>query len=237
MKTNVVMRSTDRKLFGVTVRQETKDGFLNLSDLQDAYDIARGIHGWSERRINDIINNQNNRERIFYILEEQGIMFTSFPVFIEECEREGIIRVLKRLNVYKASGSRTNRTTSCNPYIWTLIAMELNPMLYAKVMKWLTDSLILNRIEAGDFYRDFSRAIRPLGPDYVKIAKALNYVVFNRHEAGIRNIATKEQLNDLIDLEKKMAFAIDMGYIKTQSQLINSLRTMWEQKWSKKIFK
>jgi hypothetical protein len=34
-----------------------------------------------------------------------------------------------------------------------------------------------------------------------------------------------------------MAFAIDMGYIKTQSQLINSLRTMWEQKWSKKIFK
>ena len=234
MKTNVVMRSTDRKLFGITVRQDTKDGFFNLSDLQEAYDVARARYGWSEKRINDIINNISNRERVFYILEEQGIMFTSFNVFMEECEKEGIIRVLKRYGVYRASGSRSNRTTSCNPYIWTLIAMELNPMLYAKVMKWLTDSLILNRIEAGDFYKDFARAIKPFGPDYIKVAKALNYVAFGRHESGIRNTATKEQLTDLVDLEKKMSFAIDMGYISSQSQLIDSLRSMWAKKWGQK---
>lgn len=235
MKTSVIMRSNDRSLFSISVRQETKDGFLNLSDLQDAYNIAQGIYGWSDRRINDIINSQSNKERIFYILEEQGLMFTSFPVFMEECEKQGVIRVLKRIGVYKASGSRSNRSTSCNPYLWVLIAMELNPKLYAKVMTWLTDSLILNRIEAGDFYKDFSKAIRPLKPDYIRIAKALNYVVFNRHETGIRNKATKEQLSDLVDLEKKMAFAIDMGYINSQEHLLKSLRNMWHKKWNKKI--
>lgn len=230
MKTGVIMRSTDRSLFGVIVRQETKTEFLSLSDLQNAYNIARSMHGWSEKRINDIINNESNRERIFYILEEQGFMFTPFNVFMEDCEKEGIIRVLKRLGVYKASGSRENRTTSCNPYIWTLIAMELNPMLYAKVMKWLTDSLILNRIEAGDFYKDFARSIGKFGPDYVKIAKALNYIVFGRHEAGIRNIATKEQLNELVDIEKKLSYAIDMDFIKSQGELLQHLRSLWNKK-------
>lgn len=235
MKTNVVMRSTDRKLFGVTVRQETKTSFLNLSDLQNAYDIARGIHGWSEKNINDIINRQSNIERIYYILESQELVNTSFRVFTENSQNEGIIRLLKRVGVYKMSGLGPSRSVSCNPYIWTLIAMELSPMLYAKVMTWLTDSLILNRIEAGDFYKDFSRAIVKFGPDYVKVAKALNYVVFNRHENGIRNTATKEQLNELIDLEKKMSFAIDMCFINSQSELIEKLRVMWNNKWNKKI--
>jgi hypothetical protein len=233
MKTNVTMRSTDRKLFGMTVRQETQTGFLNLSDLQGAYEIARGIHGWSDKQYQDILSLKTNTERIYYILESQGLINTGFSVFIEQVENEGILKVLKSIGAYKTTGRGTNKTVSCNPYIWVLIAMELNPMLYAKVMTWLTDSLILNRIEAGDFYKDFSRAIKPLGPDYVKVAKALNYVVFNRHESGIRNTATKEQLSELVDLEKKMAFAIDMGYIKSQNQLINSLRDIWNKKWQK----
>jgi hypothetical protein len=229
------MQSQDRRLFSVVVRQETKTGFLNLSDLQASYEVAKNIYGWSEKKINDIINNASNRERIFYILEEQGVMFTPFHVFIEDCEKEGIIRVLKRIGVYKATGTREKRTTLCNPYIWTLIAMELNPRLYAKVVKWMTDGLIINRIEAGNFYKDFSRAIGPWKPDYAKVAKALNYVIFNRHEPGIRNTATEKQLNELVDLEKQTAFAIDMGYILSENQLIEDLRKMWHQKWDKKI--
>lgn len=235
MKTNVIMRSTDRLLFGVTIRQETKTGFLNLSDLQNCYEIAKGIHGWSEKKINDILNRESNRERIYYILQEQGIMFTPFHVFMEECENEGIIRLLKRLEVYKASGTRGQRTTSCNPYIWVLVALELNPMIYAKAMKWLTDNLILNRIEAGDFYKDFSRAVRKFGPDYIKLASALNHIVFGRHEKGIRNTATKDQLIELIDIEKKLAFAIDMDMIVSEKDLVKKLRIMWNNKYDKKI--
>ena len=33
MKTNIIMKSnSDRELFGIVIRQETKTGFLNLSD-------------------------------------------------------------------------------------------------------------------------------------------------------------------------------------------------------------
>lgn len=234
MKTNVVMRSTDRKLFGVTVRQETKTGFLNLSDLQNAYEIARGIHGWKDKQYQDVINQKENSERVFYILEEQGLVNTDFSVFTEQVEKQGVIRYLKSINAYKTSGLAKSRTVWCNPYIWTLIAMELNPKLYAKVMTWLTDSLILNRIEAGDFYKGFSRSIAKFGPDYVRVAKALNYIVFNNHAPGIRNTGTKQQLTELADLEKNLAFSVDMGDIKTNEDLIKRLKAIWNRKWNQK---
>lgn len=41
MKTNVTMVSNDRKLFGVTIRQDTKNQFLSITDLQEAYTRAR----------------------------------------------------------------------------------------------------------------------------------------------------------------------------------------------------
>lgn len=41
MKTNVTMMSNDRKLFGVTIRQDTKNQFLSITDLQEAYTRAR----------------------------------------------------------------------------------------------------------------------------------------------------------------------------------------------------
>ena len=41
MQTNVIMISEDRKLFGIKIRQETKTGFLNLSDLMQAYENQR----------------------------------------------------------------------------------------------------------------------------------------------------------------------------------------------------
>lgn len=37
MKTNVVMISKDRDLFGVTIKQDTKTSFMSLTDLQEAY--------------------------------------------------------------------------------------------------------------------------------------------------------------------------------------------------------
>lgn len=47
--TNIIMKSKDRILFDVVIRQDTKDSFLSLSDLNDAYIRAREINGWSEK--------------------------------------------------------------------------------------------------------------------------------------------------------------------------------------------
>lgn len=225
MKTNITLNSPDRELFGVIIRQQTKTGFLNLSDLQEAYTQARVKNGWGEKRVDHILSFDDNVERIYFLLKERGILMdVSLDTFIENAKKGGFIKYLKKLNVYQAKGARKNRTTWCDPYIWVLVAMELNPMLYAKVVIYLTDKLIINRIEAGNFYKGLTQAVgRFKDVDYVKLAKALNYKIFGRHETGIRNLATKEELKKLTDLESKIAFAIDMGYIKSFNDCIEAV--------------
>ncbi len=210
------MNSEDRKIFGITIRQETKTGFLNLSDLQEAYLHARVKNGWSDKRIDHILTYNDNIYRIYYILFEQQIINVSLDTFIENVENVGFLKYLKKLEVYKTTGARQNKTTWCNSYIWVLVAMELSPAIYGKVVVWLADKLITNRIEAGNFYKDLSRAISKFeNADYIKMAKALNYKIFGRHETGIRNLATKEQLEKMFELERYIAKAIDMGHLKT----------------------
>lgn len=84
MKTNVTMESKDRELFGVTIRQDTKNQFLSVTDLQEAYTRARIQKGWNEKRIENILSNMESSERIYYILEKQGIIKTGFPAFMKE---------------------------------------------------------------------------------------------------------------------------------------------------------
>lgn len=237
MKTQVVMNSPDRELFGIRVRQQSKTEFLNLSDLQNAYNIAAEDYGWAATRtVSDVLSTNANAERIYYLLKNQDSINMTFVQFIEEVEKNGMPSTLKRYGVYKTTGARHTKTTWCDPYIWVLVAMELNPMLYAKTVVWLTDGLLINRIEAGNFYKGFSAAISTFNnPDYSKIAMALNFVVFGRHETGIRNQATRTELKELASLEEKMAFAIEMGYIVNQDQLLHELKKMLNIKFNKKF--
>ena len=86
---------------------------------------------------------------------------------------------------------------------------------------------------AGDHYKLLHKAGSKFDNyDFVKVAKALNYIVFNKHESGIlRQEATQEQLKELTDIQKKLSFAIDMGYITTYDGLIVEMRRMWHLKY------
>lgn len=232
MKGNVTLRSKDRVLFGVTIRQDTKNGFLSVTDLQDAYFRARVEKGWADRRVERILATNDSAERIYYILEKQGLIKAPFCAFMNEVEKTSLVKVMKKYGAYKTSGARENKHTSCNPYIWMLIAMELNPELYATVVLWLGDNLITNRIEAGDKYNDLCRAASKFKDvDYAQMGRALNYVVFNQHEKMLRNKATQEELKEIDNIQKSLAFAIDMGYINSFSGLIGEFRKLWQKKW------
>lgn len=235
MKSNVTLKSKDRVLFGVTIRQDTKNGFLSVTDLQDAYFRARIEKGWADRRIERILSTNDAAERIFYILEKQGIIKTQFCAFMKEVEESSLVKVMKKYGAYKTSGARENKHTSCNPYIWVLLAMELNPELYATVVMWLGDNLITNRIEAGDKYNELCRAASKFKDvDYAQIGRALNYVIFNQHEKMLRNTATQDELKEIDDIQKSLAFAINMGYIKSFDELMVEMRKLWCLKWNKK---
>lgn len=230
MKSNITIVSADRNLFGTTIRQQTKDGMLSLSDLQEAYTQARVKNGWVEKNVPRIL--QDSSDVLFYILEKQGIINIPMCTFIENVDKQGFAKYMKTLGIYKTTGARESKAVWVNPYIFVMVAMELNPMFKAEVIGWLTDTLIINRIEAGNFYKELSKAItRFKNTDYIAIAKGLNWIVFNKHETGLRNTATSKELEELKMLESKLAFAIDSGFIKTQDELLRHMRKMWTEKW------
>lgn len=225
MKNNITLSSKDRELFGVTIRQNTKESFLSVTDLQKAYERARWVNGWSERRINDILNYEITRIRIFHLLNERNLINVSQDVFMEMAQREGITKVLKGLRLYKTTGRGENKSVMADPYIWVLLAMELNPMLYAKVIIWLTDSLIFDRIEAGSEYLPMNSKIKEIikSPDYPKFARLINQKVFDHHQSGMRNLASSKELRKIADIEKTVITAIDNSWIKTEEDLLKFL--------------
>lgn len=235
MKTNITMVSNDRNLFGVTVRQQTKDSWLNLSDLQDAYDSVRVQEGWSSRSINDVLNsgNRSNQERIYYLLEKQEVIKMSLISFMQEVENDGFVKTLKKYGAYKTTGARLTKTTWCNPYVWVLVAMEMNTKLYAETVIWLTDQLLISRIEAGNFCKSLNAAINKyiMDADFSRIARGVNFIIFGKHETGIRNSGTSAQLKELTRLEEKVAYAIENGWLRSQEDVIKHLTKLYYHKF------
>ncbi|WP_392419883.1 hypothetical protein ACF3OE_10075 [Capnocytophaga canis] len=223
MKTNVIMKSADRNLFGVIIKQNTKNGqSLSVTDLMKAYEIARFQYGWSDKRLNDIMDSKDFKERVYYILKKRELIKTEISVFMEFIENEGVVKTLKGLKVWKTTGRGDNKSTYADPYIWVLLALELNPMIYADVVCWLTDSLIFNRILAGSEFAPMNRAIATIieEPNYALYSREINNKVFGRHEKGIRDTATRGQLQRISDIEKFVTQVIEQKLITSESQLL-----------------
>ena len=225
MTTNVTMNSQDRELFGIVIKQETKTGFLSITELQKAYEVARWQYGWSNIDIPSLMQSIKFRERIFYVLESKGVINMEISVFIEMCENEGIVKVLKKLGVWKTTGARHTKMVMCDPYIWVAIALELNPVIYAKVITFLTDSLLFDRIEAGDEFKPMNKAINSIieSPNYAKYSIAINNRVFGQHLTGMRNLATSSQLKQITKIEQFIAQGIAMNMIKDDNQIMYAI--------------
>ena len=221
------MKSQDREVFGITVRQETKNGFMSVTNLQQAYERARWQHGWSERRINDLLQHESTQQKMYYILNERNLINVPLSTFTELIENQGVTNVLKNLKVWKTTGRGENRNVMCDKYIWTVIAMELNPMLYAKVIIWLTDSLIFDRMDAGDKFKPMNSAICKLlpKPDYPTYAKEINMRVFGEHITGMRNLASAKELRLISEIENTVTKAIQHGWVKIEDDILKLIRT------------
>jgi hypothetical protein len=226
MKSNIILQSTDRDLFGITIRQNTKEQFLSVTDLQKAYEIARWQYGWTERRISDILNYDITKERIYYLLKERDIIKASLNVFMEMVKSEGITKVLKGLQVYKTTGRGESKQVMTDPYIWMLLAMEMNPMIYANVVVWLTDTLIFDRIEAGNEFKPMNMAISTIvkNPNYPLYAKEINKKVFGEHISGMRNLASAKELRKIADIEKMIIKAIENKWIQDEESIISFIQ-------------
>ena len=202
------------------VIQRTVDGKFNASDLISQWQKATG----QKKIISDFTRLSQTKE------------------FIEELEKEiesqtgiSLDGDYQSITVIKGRNTKSGKTADAvwyHPYLFIKFAMWLNPRFEVQVIKFVHDQLISYRHEAGDNYNGLTSAVQKFNNiDYRQLAKGLNWIVFDRHEAGIRQTASQDQLRELTDIQKKLAFACDMGYIRTFDELINEMRRIYLGKY------
>jgi len=96
---------------------------------------------------------------------------------------------------------------------------------YGKVIKWVSDSLIFDRVEAGSEYLPMNAAIKSVveKPNYSNYAMAINEKVFGTHQTGMRNLASAKELRKIADIEKFITNAIEQKWINTETQIIAAI--------------
>lgn len=208
MKTNVVMQ---RKMGRFTVEQRTKDGMFNATSLLKQWNGEVDSKDGNSRikKMNDFIRLDTTNQFMDTIAETDGLNTKKI--------------VIKNRGKYGG--------TWMHPYLFIDFAMWINPKFKYQVIKFVHDQLIAHRHSAGDNYNVLSSAASKLPDcDYRQIAIAMQWIVFGTTGKNLRQMATQEQLRQLADIERKLAFALDMGYINTQKQLLKEMRKMYNNK-------
>lgn len=216
MKTNVVMI---RKMGNFDVSQRTKDGMFDATYLLTQWNKSIGASGRKGKRIDDFLNTQTTKDFLNALNDD-----------ILNTEHSRYLKTHETLRGKKGG-------TWMHPLLFIDFAMWLNPVFKVKVLQFVYDELIKERHDAGDGYIKLSASGQKLeGYDYVQVAKAIQWIVYNKTGKELRQKATQEQLKEINDIQTKLSFAIDMGYITSYSQLISELRKLYKIKYLKTPF-
>jgi hypothetical protein len=196
------------------VHQRTSDGMFNATEL---------VKQWNEK---------NKRKDISEFLSNKNTLDFLEALILEENHNTGI-PVFKTHTVSKGK----NGGTWMHPILFIDFAMWINPKFKFKVLKFVYDELIKYRHDAGDNYKLLTHAIakivtKPFLPIAIQnIAKAINFVVFNKDIAGIRNTeASETSLRELSSLQLKISELIEEGFITIYDQLLAYIRKRWNNK-------
>ncbi len=201
------------------VSQRTGDEMFNATLLLNQWNESVGATGRKGKRIDDFLNTQSTKE--FLIALSDDLLNTEN------------IRYLKTHETTRGK----NGGTWMNPLLFIDFAMWLNPTFKLNVLKFVYDQLIQERKLAGDNYLVLSSSgVKLKGYKFSEVAKAIQWIVYGKTGKELRQSATEEQLKEINEIQMKFAFAIDMNYIKTYSQLIEELREMYRIKKRKTPF-
>ena len=192
------------------VLHRTKDGMFNATALLNQWNRAAGM----KKEMNDYLRLQSTHDFLSALQSEFDFKDGNSP--------------------YLTSRGKYSGGTWMTPLLFIDFAMWLNPKFKVQVLKFVYDELIKCRTAAGDNYNVLAKSIASLPDvDYPKVARALNWIVFNKHERDIRNTATPQQLQDMDELQRKLAFSVDMGYIRSFPDLMNSMRRIYNRQHAK----
>lgn len=220
MKTNKVMK---RPLSQFIVTQRTCDGY---------FDGAALLYQWNTVKTNP----ERKMSRFFEAAETKSFIsaleedIKNQSADLHNGDNQSFTKVQGKLS----KKGRTKDQVWMHPYLFIKFAMWINPKFELQVIKFVYDELIKFRHLAGDNYNVLTAAIAKLPDcDYRETAIAIQWIVFNRTGKELRQQATQLELAEISDIENKLAYAIDMGFIKNQAELIITLRKMYNEKYRK----
>ena len=212
MKTN---QTLTRQMGNFSVYQRTNDGMFNATELLKQWNKTG-----KKKDMDDFLSNKMTKEYITVIESKENI----------NTQKSGDLKVVK-------SARGKNGGTWMHPFLFIDFAMWLNVEFKYEVIKFVYDQLIQYRIEAGDTYREMAAGIASISKkqeithNITSIAKAINIIVYGKHQREIRNKEAEEQsMRDLVKLQIKVAELIKEGFIKSYDALINYLRRIWLEK-------
>ena len=201
MKTNQIMI---RKMGQYKVQQRTSDGKFNATTLLKQWNTTFRM----KKEIADFFKLEQTKG-FLEVMEVEENLNTGDPPYLATRGKQG--------------------GTWMHPVLFVKFAMWINPRFEYFVIRFVYDQLIEYRHSAGDQYRGLARSMTMFeSVDYAKVAKALNYIVFGIHHQDLRQSASQKQLKTLTNLQEKLAFAINMGYIKSYDELMSEMRRIYK---------
>lgn len=212
MKTNQEMV---RYIDNYSVIQRTKDGFFDSNHLLTQWN---SVAGNTKREMKKFLDNSSTLEFISALKEDLAQSQICDLVDLE------VVKYHKGRNTQKG---KTKDQVWMHPFLFTKFAMWINPRFEVKVIKFVYDEMIRYRNEAGDAYKEMSfqvQTISPAGvpfPDIIRgVSKAVNIVVYGKHERMIRNkVGEESKVRELLELEKDVAKMIKRKFIKNLVEL------------------
>lgn len=215
------------------VYQRTSDGMFNATSLLKQWNEA---NPGEERCIDNFWKATHLDKLMFEIVVNE--YDSSYVKSTDERNKEFFNNMKKRLTQTSKANKGINSGTWMHPVLFVKFAMYLSPRFEYSVLKFVADDLINYRIDAGIEYKEVGRVVSKIvEKDFLRTAmenvgRAINYVVYNKHEAGIRNkVGCEDKMKELASLEKNIVMLIDCGFVKTYEHLMNFLRGQWIDKW------
>ena len=219
MKTNVIMT---RPMGQFEVLQRTSDGFFDGNALLIQWNRQDGV---AQRKMIEYLESKKTKEFIEALESDKALRGKT---------EVGDFKVVIRVKGKTTKNGRVADKVYFHPFLFIDFCMWLNPTFKLQVIKFVYDELIKCRHLAGDNYNVLTAAISKLPDcDYKATAKAIQWIVFNRTGKELRQQATQKELAEISDIENKLAYAIDMGFINNQAQLICTMRKMYNEKYQK----
>jgi hypothetical protein len=229
MKTSVNMI---RKIGMFEIEQRTFDGYFEANMLLQQWNRVKQN---TPKKIVEFLRNEKTIEFIKQIKKEEGIYNSLIHSRGEKSPTDNqVVIIIKGRRTKKGP---TPDRVFMHPYLFVDFAMWLNPKFKYHVIKFVYDSLMDYRNNAGDLYKGLSQSVSTLtNISYARVGKGLNFIVFGEHKKGIRNTGTVEQLQELNDIQKQLAFSIEMGLITSFKELMDTMIKIYRKKQKFNLF-